>query len=84
MRDVRLWAVAIILGVILVYLVGPLTGLAFPLDFLYRGKDVQVQISGLLELLIFVVVIRFLLGSKTAKKLLKDLFSKKPARSSKK
>jgi hypothetical protein len=66
--------VAIILGAALLYLVGPLTGVAFPHDLFLRDGGTTISISGWTELIIFIIIIRALLGTEAAKKVLEDLF----------
>lgn len=62
-----LWILAIVLAVLAVYFVGPLTAVRFPLDLFFKGGGFEIYISGWIEYLIFIIVIRLVLGAAAAK-----------------
>jgi len=67
LKDPKLWIVAIILGAIAAYLLGPLIFKPAPLDILLKGPTNEVRITGLSEILLFIIVIRVVLGADAAK-----------------
>jgi len=72
--DPKLWLLAIILGLIVLYFVGPLTGNVYPHDLFYQRGGTTISVSGWSELLIFVVVIRAILGAEAAREFLEKIF----------
>lgn len=72
-RNPWLWLLAIIIAAISCFIVGPLTGVSFPNDLIYSGPPGQLKITGWTELLIFIVVIRFLLGQEAAREFLERI-----------
>jgi len=73
LKDPKLWIAAVILGAIAAYFLGPLIFTPAPLDILLRGPTYEVRITGLTEILLFIIVIRVVLCADAAREALDRL-----------
>jgi len=73
LRNPWLWLIAVVLGLIVAYVVGPLVFKPAPFDLLYKGQSGELVINGLMEILLFIIVVRVVLGVDAAKEALDRL-----------